>query len=164
MWWAGTSRKTSSNTSSPTAWTPWLGWPGRPRPPKTLRSSWSNPVCGTPSWSTNTRTCLSGPGVWPDANNGYDAMTAAPSTLPGGNHARTTLLRRATTIAGVVHRLERTPQQTPRRTLCGWRIGDVRLTKSSRLPHIRRACTVCFREVLSPLLVKNRPRTRTTDN
>ena len=49
-------------------------------------------------------------------------------------------------IAGVVHRLDRTPEETPRRT----HFGDVRLTKSSRLPSVRRACSVCFRGVLSP--------------
>ena len=48
-------------------------------------------------------------------------------------------------IAGVVHRLDRTPEETPRRTLCGWHFGDVRLTKLSRLFSVRRACSVCFR-------------------
>ena len=52
-------------------------------------------------------------------------------------------------IAGVVHRLDRTPEETPRRTLCGWHFGDVRLTKKS-LPHRRRACTVCFRGSSAP--------------
>ena len=32
--------------------------------------------------------------------------------------------------AGVVHHLERTPEDEPCRTLCGWHFGDVRLTKS----------------------------------
>ena len=53
-------------------------------------------------------------------------------------------------IAGVVHRIDGTSTETPRRTICNWHFGDVRATKSSRLPQIRRACTVCFQGVLSP--------------
>ena len=49
-------------------------------------------------------------------------------------------------IAGVVHRIDGGCHGTPRRRF----FGDVRPTKSSRLPHVRRACTVCFRGVLSP--------------
>ena len=53
-------------------------------------------------------------------------------------------------IAGVVHWIDGTSTGTPRRTICNWHFGDVRPTKSSRLPQMRRACTVCFRGVLSP--------------
>ena len=59
-------------------------------------------------------------------------------------------------IAGVVHRLEGTPEATPRRTLCGWHFGDVRL----QLPHIRRVHSVLSGSS-APWQARNRPRRKT---